>query len=377
MAYPGFGDSSGIFPILLGEVVGSFEEVASNDFGFVQTATHNIVEEDVSNVFGFENLIELIVINRLAANRIFFDTPYGEGGQLVEHNYIFDECSNEFVFGSVSGYNQELEITQYLGFSDRYFTPAFGNYIGFEGVVRRAYNEDVENQFDWIHHDGLGAHPHAVMRAYLASNDLALAAVAVGGSVEDLYDYFGFEDSVGTADTEFGRPVAQSVIKQHLTFSIQGASCPEKEYAPYIGSSGDTSYPEVSTTPPTLGTGVFTLTYPRVTPTSTLVLKSPVFGNTDTLRFTKLDRRTRGGDRKIFSDLDWGQTQSFELVVENICSPVIDDILDFLNASVGKEIGLQDWENRDWAGVIFAPDTEVIPQIGGWSVRIVFEGELV
>lgn len=92
-----------------------------------------------------------------------------------------------------------------------------------------------------------------------------------------------------------------------------------------------------------------------------------------------MDRVTRGGDRKIFSDLGWGSTQSFELTITNICNTTvtIDNIIDFLNTSLGEEIGLLDWENRQWKGIIVAPETEVTPTTTGHTVRIVFEGELV
>ena len=146
-----------------------------------------------------------------------------------------------------------------------------------------------------------------------------------------------------------------------------------------IGNSDDTTYDEVPAAAPTLGQGVLTLTYPRVTPTLTLVLKNPEFGNLDVIRFTKVDRRTRGGDRKFFTDSGWGSTQSFELEITNVCdtTATIDEILEFLNTSLGGEVGLLDWENRQWKGIIVAPETDVIPQVGGHTVRIIFEGELV
>lgn len=352
----------------------SFE--VDNTFTFGNVAEHNYFFEDCDNVLVLDSEATLATFTLLAANRLFFFGAFGEEGQEVEHNYFFYDVENEFSFDSVTGYNQELSITQYLGFTDRYFVPAFGNAIGLTDSVRRAYAVTAENLFDWNDHSDDPA--EALFRAYNASNDLGFVITISASNFQELYQYLELEDDVDSSDTEYGRPSAQSVVKQHLTFKISGTTCPEKEYTPFIGSSGDTSFPEVSATPPTLGSGVFTLTYPRVSPTTTLVLKNPTFGNTDTLRFAKIDRRTRGGDRKIFSDLDWSETQTLELTIENLCATevTIDELLAFLNASLGKLIGLLDWENRQWEGVIVAPETEVIPTVSGHRIRIVFEGEL-
>lgn len=392
MTAPTFGDSTSVFPFLLGEFgVSIFEENCENTFAFTQTlditsfdvsndfnlavnAEHNYFYEDAENVFVFTSEVEILAFVVLAANRIFFFGLYGEEGQDVQHNYFTEDVTNEFDFDSIAGYNQELSITDYLGFTDRYFVPDFGNSLGLTDSVRRQYNVDAENLFDWNSHSDDPA--EALFRSYNVANDFNFTITITASNLQDLYQYINFEDEVGTGSTEFGRPNTQSVIKQHLSFKITGAACPEKEYAPFVGSSGDASYPEVSVTPPTLGSGVFTLTYPRVSPTTTLTLKNPTFGNTDALRFVKIDRVTRGGDRKIFADLDWSSTQTLELTIENICETqaTIDELLTFLNASLGKLIGLLDWEGRQWEGVILAPETDVIPTVNGYRIRIVFEG---
>jgi len=358
MANPGFGASSGIFPILLGEVEsGTFVQDASNTFVLSQTLT---LEE----------------IYRLAANRLFFFGAYGPEGQLATHNYFYEDVSNTFTLTGVSGYDWEDDIIQYFGFSGTRVNPGnFGNYFGFSGETHRVFADSLSNAFDWNLHD-TGA---ALLQSHNVSNTFVMTQGIDGIRLEFVYDVFGWVDVVDTGSMAFNRRPTQSMLKQSVTFSVSGSKCPEKEYAPFIGSSGDDSYPAMSATPPTLGSGVLTLTHPRVSPTTTLVLKNPDFGNSDVLRFTKVDRRTRGGDRKIFSDLGWGSTQSFELTISNVCSTdvTIDEMLDFLNTSLGEEIGLLDWENRQWKGIIVAPETDVTPQRGGWSVRIIFEGELV
>lgn len=374
-----FGDST--FPIILGQ---------TND----GTVTRNVSQTFLTQTAALET------IYRDAADRIFFfgaypgplGGPTGEIGQLATTNFVYENCANTFFDGpsaSVAGRNYQIDITQYIGFTDRQFADCsnilFSRFntspeSSRAGVVTEA---DASNSFSWNDHDGTGSAPFydAAKRTYLASNSLGFSEELLNvPEVEDLFDsVFVDAQTVDTVGTTFGDDTAQTFLRQHVTYSVAGSKCPEKEYTPFVGDSDDTSYPEVSTTPPVLGSGVLTLTYPRVAPALTLTLKNPEFGNTDTVTFAKIDRVTRGGDRKFFADSNWGSTQSFELEIQNVCdtTATIDDILEFLNTSLGKEIGLLDWENRQWKGLIVVPETDVIPRVGGHAVRIVFEGELV
>ncbi|MCI0563569.1 MAG: hypothetical protein MN733_34275, partial [Nitrososphaera sp.] len=326
----------GIADALWGSLVPGFGSELSGD-----------VTLDVENTFSFDS-VATSPIYRAAANRIFFFGAYAPGGQLATHNFVYEAVANEFTFDSETGYDFEDDLIQFLGFTTYYHAGSFGNYIGFQSTVARGFIATATNTFDWIEHDN----GDSLSRAHPTSNTLVLTQTATGGFEQDIFDDMGLGDTVDASNTTFGRPVTHQVIKQHVSYTIQGVACPEKEYTPYVGSSDDATYPAVSVTPPTLGTGTFTLTHPAVSPTTTLVLKNPTFGNTDIIRFTRIDRRTRGGDRKLFSDLDWGKTQTLELTVINICEPEIDEIIDFLNTSLGQLIGLLDWENRQWEGVI-------------------------
>ena len=240
------------------------------------------------------------------------------------------------------------------------------------------FDRDATNAFSFNDHSELG---DALVRTYPISNTLGFSETLTHSpEVDDLYDtIFVTGQTIDTVGTDFGGDFAQTFLRQHVAYRVTRSASPERSYSPFIGNSDDTTYDEVPAAAPTLGQGVLTLTYPRVTPTLTLVLKNPEFGNLDVIRFTKVDRRTRGGDRKFFTDSGWGSTQSFELEITNVCdtTATIDEILEFLNTSLGGEVGLLDWENRQWKGIIVAPETDVIPQVGGHTVRIIFEGELV
>jgi hypothetical protein len=370
------------------------EQFGSSTFPFVLgITTSNNFTRNVSQTF-LDDAIGLETIFRDAADRIFFfgaypgpnGGPTGEIGQTADTNFVYLDVDQTFFTVNVAGLNQEENIVQFLGYTDRYIT---------EGITQRIFDRfeltpqksragvvttvNLSNEFDWNDHNGDLAF-EALQRVYTADQPIGFSQTLLDTpEVGDLFDTIFSTGQVADVDnsTDFGGTESQTFLQQAVSFHIQGGS-PEKEYTPFIGE-GDDSYDPVPTTPPVLGSGTLTLTHPRVTPTLTLTLKNPEFGNADVVRFTKVDRLTRGGDRKFFSDSGWGSTQSFELEIANVCEAKvsIDDILDFLNASLGEEIGLLDWENRQWKGIIVAPETDVTPQVGGHTVRIVFEGELV
>lgn len=370
MPVPQFGDIT--FPVVLGEldINNVFRTVAQT------VLTQTIQQEEIF---------------RLTADRVFFFGSYnpsesGEYGQLAEHNYFFEVVTNAFFEDpedNLTGYDQALSITQYLGFTPRELASAYNAvFSGFTANSRVAETElaSGSNSFSFLNHDDRGLSEFALLRSYNISNTM-LSDTAEAKRAEELFDYFDFDETAGTGSTNYGRGPGDSVIQDHVSFKITGGpTCPDKEYSPFVGSSGDASYDPVSESAPSLGSATLRLTHPQVSPTLTLTLKNPEFGNDDNITFAKVDRTTRGGDRKIFSDKDWVAPQVFELRITNIddsCHATIDDIIDFLNTSLGDEIGLRDWEGRDWKGVILTPETEVIPEVSGHTVVITFEGELV
>ena len=345
--------------------------VQSDDNSFTQNVSQTFLTQDVSLAALFAN----------TANRMYFGSGDDGAGQTVTTNFVYVDAANEFTFSNFVGRDQQVDIQQYIGFTTRGFADTSNVMFNSQASLAASraglvFQNDVTQTFSWNDHDG----GDAAKRTFNASNAFSFTETVQPLELEDVYQQVFDTDpiTIDTVGTDFGGDTAQTFLRQHVTFRIQGAACPEKEYTPFIGVSGDDSFPEVSTGPPTLGSGVLTLTHPRVSPTLTLVLKNPEFGNKDVLRFTKIDRTTRGGERKIFSDLGWGSTQSFELKINNLCETnvTIDELLDFLNTSLGEEVGLLDWENRQWKGIIVVPETDVTPTVGGHSIRIVFEGEL-
>jgi hypothetical protein len=160
-----------------------------------------------------------------------------------------------------------------------------------------------------------------------------------------------------------------------LTYFIEtgGTEC---QYTPFVGDGPGIPSPP-STTPPTLGSATLTLTYPFVSPTTTLVLRNPDFGNQRSLGFSRIFRTSRGGELEVFADPDWPETETLSVTIDGLSETQAQDFLTFLGTSLGQEIGLLDWENRQWRGIITTPDAEVTDNgTCRKTTSFDFEGEL-
>lgn len=120
------------------------------------------------------------------------------------------------------------------------------------------------------------------------------------------------------------------------------------------------------------------LTYPPITPTRTLILRVPEFGNTDALSQHRISRESRGGELIIFKDVIWPKIEQLNYQIQNLTEQQSIDLLNFLHLTVGKEIRLRDYENITWQGIILNPDSEVT-QDGNckFSFNLEFEGTIV
>lgn len=162
-------------------------------------------------------------------------------------------------------------------------------------------------------------------------------------------------------------------LYQSVTF-FDNRGCIRKQYHPFIGA-GTTSVPA---TAPALTRSTLTLTYPYVSPTTTLVLRNPEFGNKDRLAFSRVNRTTRGGDSIIYSDPKWPKSQLLVFRVLGLKQFQAWDLKQFLSASLGKEIGLLDWEGRQWRGMILNPDSPITHDgTGNFVASIEFQGTIV
>jgi hypothetical protein len=177
------------------------------------------------------------------------------------------------------------------------------------------------------------------------------------------------------------------IIGHALTYYID-SPCGVKQYIPFVGENTISSAP----TPPSTSESIvqndstttrFKLKYPALaTPTDEVELRAPELDNIDRMAFNRISRETRGGKLTIFADPNWPQVQTVIVTFIGLTRTEIDDLLTFFTSYVGEEISMQDWEGREWVGVITTPN-EAAVQDGkscagrGWTITFEFEGVLV
>jgi hypothetical protein len=158
-------------------------------------------------------------------------------------------------------------------------------------------------------------------------------------------------------------------VPQH--FSL----CP---YSPFVGSTTDPAAPQnILKNQPVIDPtrrGV-TFFYPWSSPTTTLDLRGPDFGNRNRLEFQRINRETRGGTLIIWADPIWPKNERLVLNFAGLTEAEGQSALDFIALSLGKEIGFTDWEGNTVHGVIMTP-SEPLVRDGRHSLSLGLEIEI-
>ena len=193
-----------------------------------------------------------------------------------------------------------------------------------------------------------------------------------------------------TTSSSFVRVMeSANFIGHSLTYYVE-SPCSTKAYTPFIGENTipnapappDDEEPIVQADP----TGTrFQLSYPALaTPTDVVALRAPELDNIDRLAFTRVSRETRGGKLSVFADPAWPKTETVIVTFIGLTRTEIEPLQTFFVAHIGEEIGMQDWEGREWIGVVTTPNESAVNDGGknvcggkGWTITFEFEGVLV
>jgi len=149
-------------------------------------------------------------------------------------------------------------------------------------------------------------------------------------------------------------------------------------YSPSIGGGTNPNSP---TLPPAVFDVVtkesqVTLFFPTTSPTTTVVIRAPEYGDRHRLTFDRINRESRGGTLEVFSDPDWPKEEILEVSFTGLKESESQAVLDFFAATLGLTVGFTDWNGRTWFGVIVDPNTQLIrARRGIVDMSFEFEGE--
>src|SRR6267142_4313017 len=90
-----------------------------------------------------------------------------------------------------------------------------------------------------------------------------------------------------------------------------------------------------------------------------ITIRSPEFGNTEKLEIGRINRKTRGGDLKIFRRDIWPVTNIFSYQFVALQRSEALGLLNFIQTTNGTLVTLLDYEQRSWNGFIINPDIPI------------------
>jgi hypothetical protein len=148
-------------------------------------------------------------------------------------------------------------------------------------------------------------------------------------------------------------------------------------YTPGVGD-GTFDYTAPSVVSPTLVPRSTTiLTWPYSSPTLTIEVRNPNFDNTEQFEFRRINRRTKGGELDLYRDETWPKVERLQMSFTWLSETQRNELFNFLQKSIGQEIGLLDFESRQWRGFIITPTSAISePKRNGHALSLEFEGEL-
>lgn len=170
------------------------------------------------------------------------------------------------------------------------------------------------------------------------------------------------------------RPVTHDLTIQHFVvgyFDVrEGCDRQDINYQPYADSSVD--FP----TEPVLTYQDITLEYPTTSPTHSITLPVPLFGDREEMLITRIQRQTRGGVIKTFTQSDWPKIRTFRYKFDSLPTSKITEMFTFLGVTLGLKMRLTDHEGRQWDGYIVNPQGEAgqFMRICGNTTEFDFEG---
>lgn len=355
-------------------------ESAANVLALAQVLAHNFILSSASNVMALSQAASASVDQAVFISAENTFSLSQTVTQIIDHNLripfdqIDDQATLALTQSVLVARNLRIDVSTALALVSE--------------VTLKEHNESIETFLSLAQKVGRKIPISAsnvlflqqeVCRIFKASSQLNLISGVVNTKGRNATSVIPFVQ-IATVLSEYARLLSQNLNIRQSVSLIHESSTPNIEctYSPFVGevTSGITPPP---TTIPVLGSAILTLTYPFEDPTTTIVLRNPELNNSERFQFARINRTTRGGDLKIFSDPTWPKQETLKIHIESLTSAQKDSLQSFFEDNLGLEIGLLDDENRQWKGIITQPDADFTDVRGDgctYAVIFEFEGEL-
>lgn len=301
----------------IGNVGGEKEVSAQNSILFTQTALSGLVTRTGANSLSLEQ-----------ESNAFTTNPAVGIDRTASSSIAFAQTNNRFILkaGAIG-----LTASNLLAFTQRAIFPIVltaDNTISFTHVANAdALSKDGTQEITFAQ----SAYRNLV-RSLTASSTFA---------VSHGFTYLQLRDGI---------PVVGDSDGCNIT----------RQYAPLSGGGGT---PDVRPVPPTLTKFDDVVFYYPVgtqcAATESMTLRTPNFGDRDRNLYTRIKRESRGGSLRVFRDPQWPAERSLVMDFSGITQAEVDNILSFLQTTLGQKVSFRDWQGRVWSGIITTPDAQI------------------
>jgi hypothetical protein len=108
----------------------------------------------------------------------------------------------------------------------------------------------------------------------------------------------------------------------------------------------------------------------------TVTVPAPNFDNSEKFEVLRVNRRSRGGDLKVFRAAYWPRTKVLTLQWAYLDYVMRNKIITFLRKNLGKQIVMYAYDDQVYTGVIRTPEAEFIETLAGQhTLKLEFETE--
>lgn len=104
-------------------------------------------------------------------------------------------------------------------------------------------------------------------------------------------------------------------------------------------------------------------------------LPRPEYGNNKKFDFSRINRRSRGGDLIIFRDEEWPKTVTLNMSFHWLKETQKVQLLQFMYDTLGKQVVFLDHYGNTWDGYIMTPSAQIVQEsINNKTLNIDFQG---
>lgn len=295
---------------------------ASIEFNKWGSATDSLI---LTAIAGHSGSVTYYCSNDLTSSYTYMDG----NGKFFEHHYRLGEYAT-VISDRIKDNHDKIKI---LSSAEVILVQAIGSDVGCESTIELTDSTVLDNATAFATEIIEMVSEAAVASSKRFGESLTVSAIA---SVQL------FIDPKPSSDIKITDSVAYELV------DLKGNLC---SYSMFTGNSSVPSLAPVIIR----GSGI-TLEYD----TTVLTLKSPDFGNRDSLSFNRINRVSRGGTLQVYADPQWPRTQLMSIDFLGLTEEEGQSVLSFVEESLGKDIKITDWEGRSWTGVITNPETALV-----------------